>query len=418
MYQATQSTYKIAALKKRIRAICGGTSAGKTISTLLVLIHMAQTDKEPTLTSIVSESLPHLKLGAMRDFLDILKSHNYYREDRWNRTDFIYTFETGSKIEFFGADAPAKAHGPRRDRLYINEANNVPFASFDQMEVRTKKLVYLDWNPVSEFWFYSEVLPNREGDTDFITLTYKDNEALPETIVKSIESRMGNKRWWKVYGEGQLGEAEGRIYTGWQILEEIPHEARLVRRFLDFGYTNDPSVIGEIYAYNGGYILNELLYQKGLSNRQLADFILSLDDPSILIKADSAEPKSIDELKSYGLTILPATKGRDSIVQGIQFVQDQRISITKNSTNGIKEYRNYLWETDIDGKTLNVPIGIWNHFLDGVRYGFDGLDNREPTFATFAGGDTITGYGGSFSPTPTLPSRGYQSRPKTLRTFK
>ena len=398
MYTATTATRKIAALRKRIRAVAGGTSASKTVSILLVLIQMAQTDKVPKLTSIVSESLPHLKLGAMRDFLQILKEHKYFREERWNRTDFIYTFETGSRIEFFGADAPAKAHGPRRDRLYINEANNVPYASFDQMEVRTKGLVFLDWNPTNEFWFYTDVLPNRGEDTDFITLTYRDNEALPPAIVKSIESRKENRQWWRVYGEGQLGESEGRIYTGWRVVDEIPHEARLVVRWLDFGYSNDPTAIGDVYYHDGGYILDEHLYQKGLSNKQIADFIHNLEDDKVLIKADSAEPKSIDELKSYGLSVLPAEKGPDSVRQGIQRVQQERVSVTKRSVNLLKEYRNYLWETDRDGRTLNVPADMFNHHLDGVRYAFErigsGLVDRTE-FRTYGGGDSVTGYGKS-----------------------
>ena len=371
MYSITTATKKIAAFKKRIRVVQGGTSASKTISILLILIKMCQEDTKPTLTSIVSESLPHLKLGAMRDFLDILKTHNYYQEDRWNRTDFIYTFESGSKIEFFGADAPAKAHGPRRNRLFVNEANNVPYASFDQMEVRTSGTVFIDYNPTSEFWYHTEVMNQRSEDVDFIILTYKDNEALPSSIVKSIESRMGNRSWWKVYGEGQIGDFEGKIYRDWDVsIDEIPHEARLERYGLDFGYTNDPTAIVALYKYNGGYILDEIAYQKGLSNREISD-ILS-NEQKALVKGDSAEPKSIDEIRSYGILIQPCTKGRDSVVQGIQYVQDQRISVTKRSLNLIKEYRNYMWQTDRDGRSLNVPIDSYNHALDAVRYALEG----------------------------------------------
>lgn len=371
MFKATTATYKIAALKKRIRAIQGGTSASKTVSILLVLIQMSQTDKAAKLTSVVSESLPHLKLGAMRDFLQIMKEHGYYKDDRWNRTDFIYTFETGSKIEFFGADAPAKAHGPRRNRLFVNEANNVPYASFDQMEVRTSGVVFLDWNPTNEFWWYTEVLPNRKDDIDFITLTYLDNEALPQSIVKSIESRKGNRSWWKVYGLGQLGEAEGRVYTGWEIIDEIPHEARLERYGLDFGYSNDPTAIIAIYRYNGGYVFDEVAYQKGLSNRAIADILLN--EESALVKADSAEPKSIDEIAGYGVLIQGVRKGKDGVNQGIQFLRDQRISMTSRSANLIKEYRNYLWETDRDGHNMNVPEGRNDHAMDASRYGMDGI---------------------------------------------
>lgn len=379
MYTATTATKKLAALRKRIRAVAGGTSASKTISILLLLIHMAQIDTEPTLTSVVSESMPHLKKAAMRDFLDILQKHKYYKEDSWNRTDSIYTFPNGSKIEFFGVDDASKVHGPRRDRLFINEANNVSYSAFEQLEVRTRKIIFLDWNPTNEYWFYTEVLPFREKDIDFITLTYKDNEALEASIVKSIESRQNNRNWWKVYGLGQLGETEGKIFKDWTIIDEVPHESRLERRGLDFGYTNDPTTLIAAYYYNGGYILDEEIYQKGLSNKQIADTIKNLDLHSTLIKADSAEPKSIDELKLYGLNIIGTTKGRDSIMQGIQFVQDQRISITKRSVNLIKEYRNYMWQTDKEGKILNIPEDNYNHAMDAIRYAFESLSGvQEP----------------------------------------
>jgi len=366
-YYQTSATNKIASLNKRLRAVCGGTSASKTISILLYLIARAQSDKTPTLTSVVSESFPHLRKGAIKDFLDILGTHNYFKDQLWSKTDFTYTFETGSKIEFFSADQPGKVRGPRRDRLFINEANNISYETFDQLEIRTKEFIFLDWNPVSEFWFYDKLL--NQDNLDFITLTYLDNEALDHRIKAAIESRKGNKNWWKVYGLGQLGEVEGKIYKDWRIIDSIPHEARLERRGMDFGYTNDPTAIIDIYKYNNGFILDELTYQKGLSNKQIADILLS--QPNVVTYADSAEPKSIDEIKAYGVNILPAAKGQGSVNQGIQFIQDQRISVTKRSLNLIKEYRNYLWETDRDGKIINKPIDIYNHAMDAVRYGLD-----------------------------------------------
>jgi phage terminase large subunit len=362
---ATTATRKVCALSKRIRAIQGGTSASKTISVLLYLINLAQSDKTPTLTSVVSESFPHLKRGVMRDFLMILQEHKYYKDDRWNRTDFTYTFETGSKIEFFSADQPSKVRGPRRDRLFMNEANNMDFETFEQLEVRTKEFVILDWNPTSEFWFYTDILPKRT-DVEHCTLTYLDNEALDPAIVASIEQRKSNKSWWRVYGEGQLGEVEGKIYRDWALIDEIPHEARLERYGLDFGFTNDPSAIVAIYRYNGGYILDEVAFLKGLSNRQIYDILVN--QPQALIVADSAEPKSIAELKAYGLNIVGAEKGRDSVKHGIQYVQDQRVSVTKASTNVIKEYRNYMYIIDKMGKITQTPDHLWSHSLDAVRY--------------------------------------------------
>jgi phage terminase large subunit len=344
-----------------------------------LLIDAAQSDETPTLTSVVSESMPHLKKGAMRDFLTIMEQHRYYKDDRWNRSDKIYTFETGSKLEFFSTDQPSKVRGPRRDRLFINEANNIPYEAFDQLEVRTNEFVFLDWNPTTEFWFYDQVQGQRD-DVDHLIITYKDNEALQPSIVRSIEQRRNNKAWWQVYGEGKLGEVETRIYTGWQIIDEIPHEARLVRYGLDFGYTNDPTAIEAIYEYNGGYIWDEIAYEYAMSNKMIADVIKL--NPKALVIADSAEPKSIDEIKRYGITILPADKGPGSVNQGIQYVQQQKISITKRSVNTIKEYRNYVWITDKDGKILNIPIDTNNHGMDAGRYATASLKPKKPQIIT------------------------------------
>ena len=368
----TTATKKIFELKKRVRGVGGGTGASKTISILLWMIQRAMVDKSKgELMSVVSEFFPHLKRGVIRDFQNIMEEHGYWDESCYNRTDCIYTFPTGTKLEFFSADQPGKVRGPRRDILFINEANNISYEIYTQLEVRTKKIIWMDWNPVQEFWFYGEV--KGKEDVDFITLTYKDNEALDKGIVAAIESRMHNKNWWKVYGLGELGDTEGKIYKNWAFIDEVPHEARLERRGLDFGYTNDPSALVDIYYYNGGYIIDEQLYQKGMTNKQIADFILNCEYPSTMVVADSAEPKSIDELRSYGVNIIPVVKGKDSVAQGIQFVQDQRISVTKNSYNVIKEYRNYLFEVDKDGKVTNDPSPIFNHACDAIRYGFDAL---------------------------------------------
>jgi phage terminase large subunit len=367
MFSITTATAKVQAMRARIRGIQGGTSASKTISTLMYLIDLAQTDTTPTLTSVVSESLPHLKRGAIKDFITLLEQQGYYDDDSWNRSDFIYKFPSGSKIEFFSVDQPDKVRGPRRDRLFINEANNVKFESFDQLEVRTNEFIVCDWNPTTEFWYYTQVEQKRD-DTERIILTYKDNEALNENIVRSIEQRRNRVQWWKVYGEGQLGEVEGRVYSDWQIIDEIPHEARLVRRCVDFGYTNDPTAIIDIYYYNGGYILDEIAYSAGMSNKIIADTILEQPKQTLVI-ADSSEPKSIDDIKSLGVNIHGAMKGPGSINQGVDFVQEQPISVTKRSLNVIKEYRGYLFVTDRDGKITNEPQDFDNHAMDAIRYG-------------------------------------------------
>lgn len=385
-FKATVATEKLLQLDKRIRAVAGGTSASKTISILLILIDKAQSRKG-LLISIVSESLPHLKRGVMRDFINIMESHNYFKEAQWNRTDYIYTFETGSRIEFFGVDAPDKVRGPRRDILFINEANNCPYHSYDQLEVRTKEEIWLDWNPTNEFWFYTEVLPYRATDLDFVTLTYLDNDALDPEIVKSIESRKHNTSWWKVYGLGQLGEVEGKIYKDWAIIDDIPHEARLERLGLDFGYANDPAALIALYYYNGGYIVDELLVRTQMPNRKIADYIMNSAMPNALCIADSAEPKSIAEMQEYGVNIIGAQKGPGSRNQGIQYVQDQRISVTKKSTNVIKAYRNYMWRTDKDGNILDIPDHTYSDTMDAVRYALEAMRPAEDEDKIYTSGN-------------------------------
>lgn len=377
-YQLTTATKKILALKRDIRLIAGGTSASKTIGILQVLIDIAQSatleQADGLPIDVVSETMPHMRSGAMQDFENIMRSHNYWEDARWNKTLSTYTFETGIKMRFFSADAPSKVHGPRRWILYINEGNNIAWPIADHLMVRTKWLVFVDWNPSAEYWAYTEIMQNPaySGKYDFITLTYKDNEALDPVVVERIEAHKDNKMWWQVYGLGQLGEIEGRIFTGWRWLDEIPFEARLVKRGLDFGYTNDPTGIVAIYEYNGGFIIDEECYQYGMSNEDIADYVKSLKDPTKLIVADSSEPKSIARLQQLNLSVIGAQKGKDSINQGISFVQSKPISATKSSTNLKREYERYIWLKDkLTDKFINQAPDVDNHLLDPIRYALE-----------------------------------------------
>lgn len=384
MYQATTATRKLSQLRKRIRAVQGGTSAGKTISIEQLLIDDAQSDTTPTLTSIVSESFPHLKRGAIRDFKNIMMDHKYWVDGRWNATDAIYTYESGSKIEFFSADQPAKVRGPRRDRLFLNEGNNVSYETWDQLMTRTKEYGWCDWNPTVEFWMNEKVLDVRE-DVDHIILTYLDNEALDPRIVAEIESHKHDAAWWRVYGLGLLGSVEGLIYKNWRAIDKVPFEARLVKRGLDYGYSNDPSGILAVYEHNGGFILDEELYQKGMSNRALSDALASLHDPNTLVVADSSEPKSIDEMRTYGTNIIGANKGQGSVNQGITYIQGQKISYTKRSINLAKEYRSYMWLKDKQtDKFINKAQDFNNHLLDPARYALESympVDYSKPVYS-------------------------------------
>ena len=363
-YIGTTAVGKLITLTKKIRDVRGSTGAGKTVGILLWDIDYAQ-KLERKVIDVVSESYPHLEQGVIREFKNIMSEQGYLRDERWNASKHIYTFETGSTIQFQSYDKLGKAHGPRRDILHLNEANWLPWEVVNNLIVRTRDVVWCEYNPLQEFWMQMEIIGKR-NDVESLKLTYLDNEGLSESERLEIESRRNNPRWWKVYGEGEFGDAEGRIYTGWQLIDEIPHEARLERYGLDFGYDPDPAAIVAVYWYNGGYILDEVLYAPLMDNPKLASTFKNLS-PALVI-ADSAEPKSIAEISNFGVSIIGALKGKDSVRYGVKTVQAQRISVTKRSVNIIKEHRNLFQAVD---KLTNIPImgeyeGV-RHALDAVR---------------------------------------------------
>lgn len=365
----TTAQDKIRKLRKRIRIVQGGTSSSKTFTILPLLIQYAY-QKPKSEISVVSESIPHLKRGALKDFLKIMDWTDNFNPNNFNKSNLTYKFSNGSYIEFFSADQPDKLRGARRDVLFINECNNVTFESYQQLAIRTKKFIYLDFNPTNEFWVHTELMD--DADSDFIILTYKDNEALAPSIVKEIEKARDKAEtssywanWWKVYGLGEIGTLEGVIFNNWQQIDSIPSEAELIGYGVDFGYTNDPTAIVEVYRWNNKRILNEICYQKQLSNSQIAKLITT----KLPAYCDSAEPKSIAELRMHGVNAYGVTKGADSIKFGIQTMQTEDYLVTKHSANIINEFRKYAWDKDKrTGETLNKPIDDFNHLIDAIRY--------------------------------------------------
>jgi phage terminase large subunit len=374
----TTAIKKLSKLNKRNRVVQGGTSAGKTFGIIPLLIDHAIKNPNKEI-SIVSESIPHLRRGALKDFLKIMMVTGRYIDGQFNKSILKYQFTNGSYIEFFSIESADKLRGARRNILYVNEANNIPFDAYNQLAIRTNEIIWIDFNPTSSFWAHTE-LQNQE-DTDFIKLTYKDNEALPDTIIKDIEKAKVKantssywKNWWTVYGLGEIGSLEGACIQDWKQMA-LPNEARLLCYGMDFGYSNDPTTLIAMYKYNNSFIFDEVIYKKGMLNSEISGLLKS-NNVQEIIYADSAEPKSIAELNSYGHTVLPCLKGRDSIVYGINLINQNEIYITPSSVHLIKELQNYIWLKNKDGTTLNKPIDAYNHCIDAMRYAITAqLDN-------------------------------------------
>lgn len=373
MFVYTTAIDKLRDLEKRIKVIRGGTSAGKTFGIIPILIDRATSDDNLEI-SVVSESIPHLRRGAMKDFIKIMKWTGRWVESRWNSTLLTYKFANGSYIEFFSADQDDKLRGARRNILYINECNNVRFESYQQLAIRTSHEIWLDYNPVNQFWVDDEIIPDK--DSELLILTYKDNEALPESIVNEIEKAKEKaltsdywSNWWRVYGLGEVGHVDGLIFTNWSIVDSIPESAKYLGSGMDFGFTNDPTVLVDLYQMNGELWVNQSIYETQLTNPMIAERIKlnSLYHQKNII-ADSSEPKSIAELQSMGIRVQPAKKGQGSVNHGIDILQRQKINVTSASLELIKEFRAYKWDKDKSGKSLNEPIDYMNHGIDALRY--------------------------------------------------
>lgn len=381
MFKKTTAQKKIAKLKKRIRIVQGGTSSSKTFSIIPMLIDYAYKNAGSEI-SIVAETIPQLRRGALKDFLKIMDWINFYSDEQFNKSTLKYTFKNKSYIEFFSADQPSKLRGARRDVLFINEANNVTFEAYHQLAIRTKKFIYLDYNPTSEFWVHTEL--NTDTDSELIVLTYKDNEALDESLVKEIEKAKEKAEtssywanWWKVYGLGQIGSLQGVVFDNWTQVDEIPADAKLISHGMDFGFTNDPTTLIAVYKSEGKIWVDELLYRTNMTNNDIGNFLKSIQFERKELICDSAEPKSIEELRRQGFNVQPALKGADSIKVGIDILKRYELCVTKRSTNLIKELRTYQWETDRDGKLTGKPIDSMNHLIDPLRYvGILKLNNR------------------------------------------
>ena len=346
----------------------GGTRSSKTYS-LAQLIILKALQEQGKVYTICRKTLPALKGTAYKDFFNILEEHNLYNPDKHNKSELTYKLNN-NEIEFISVDMPQKIRGRKRHILWLNEANEFRFEDWVQLSLRTTENIYLDFNPSDPYsWIYDKVM-NRE-DCTFIKSTYLDNPFLPDETIKEIERLKDlDSNYWKIYGLGNMAQPTETIFRQFEICNNVPNESELIAIGMDFGYSNDPTAIVEVFKLNDNLYINELVYSKGLTNQDIAQRLRELDiTRQTEIIADSAEPKSIEELYRQGFNIKGAKKGADSINMGIDVLRRFKLHITKNSTNALNEFKYYKWLTDKNGHIVNKPAtNQQDHLIDAVRY--------------------------------------------------
>ena len=366
---------------KRITIEQGGSRSGKTYNILMWLIFAYSDRNNGKTITICRKTFPALRASSMRDFFDILKKYDLYKEANHNKSNSEYLLNN-NLFEFISLDQPQKVRGRKRDMLYINEANELYFEDWQQLILRTTDKAILDYNPSDEFHFIYEKIKPRD-DAEFFITTYKDNPFLDIETVNEIERlRFVDENYWKIYGLGQVGSSQALIF---RINEcnSIPPEAKFLSYGMDFGFTNDPTTLVAIYQQGDNIYLKELLYQTGLTNRDIDEKLRFHLVERKEIFADSAEPKSIEELYRMGWNVKPATKGQGSVNIGIDMMKRYELYVTKDSVNMIKEFRNYKWQEDKNGNVLNTPVDMFNHTIDAIRYGlYDKL--ARPNYGKYA----------------------------------
>lgn len=357
----------------RIRGIAskGGTRSSKTWSVLQLLHLTCVNSEKPLVISCVAATLPMVKRGMIRDFKQMLITENEWDENAFNKSECTYTYPNGCIIEFFGVDNASKVHGSARDILFVNEAQTIPREIFRQLDIRTRKKVIIDFNPVRKFWGETEFVGDR-----YITIhsTYKDNPYLSKEQVGAIEKNKDDANWWRIYGEGETGGVEGNVYPSYEVIDEMPETFTGRCLGLDFGFVNDPTAIVDIRFQGWDLYVDLLCYETGLLNASIADYLTSNMLHRLITVCDNAEQKSIVELQQRRIKAIPCVKGRGSVAGGIAQVKQFKLHVTKRSVKLLDELDNYKFIKDEATDTYtNETIDAWNHALDALRYGVDYL---------------------------------------------
>lgn len=351
----------------RVNINQGGTSSGKTYSLLQMLFAIACNEENKIIT-VVGQDVPNLKKGAYRDAKRIWADDEGLREafDKPNETDRIFKCRnTGSIIEFTSYQDEQDARSGKRDYLFVNEANGISFDIYWQLAMRTKEKIFLDYNPTCRFWAHDLV---QDGNAVIWYSDHRDNKFLTKEQHELIES-IKDPELYKVYARGETGKIEGLVYSAWHMCDTFPANFAKEVVGLDFGFTNDPTAIVHIRLAEGQLWVREICYRTGMTNADISDVLRSHGLTRTRVVADSAEPKSIAELKRDGLNVVPALKGPDSIKHGIDTLKQYTINVERGSLNIKGELERYKWEVDRDGHPTNKPIDQFNHAMDALRYG-------------------------------------------------
>lgn len=351
----------------------GGRGSSKTWS-LAQLFILMMLKKKNTLFTICRKTLPSLKASAMRDFFIILNDHKIYNPERHNKTELTYIYKS-NEIEFVSIDQPQKIRGRKRQYLWMNETNEFSYEDFRQLNLRTDRQIFMDFNPSMEFhWIYDNILPR--DDAVLIKSTYNDNPFLDDSIVKEIERLKGvDENYWRIYGLGERGITETTIYRNWDYVDRLPESPDEVIYGLDFGF-NNPTALSKVALKDKEPYCEEKLYQSHLTNSQLIELMKDMGIGDNYIYADASEPQRIEEIAQAGFNIKPADK---DVKKGIDILRSHKIYITKSSTNMLKEIKSYCWK-EKDGRPLDEPVKDWDHLMDANRYAVHSHSQRaEPT---------------------------------------
>lgn len=361
--------YDVKNSKARFRIHQGGTRSGKTYAICQYLAYLLVTEKEPLTISIIRKTLPALKGSVQRDFLSILEQIGVYWLGEHNKSENTFKYN-GHLVEFLSVDEPQKIRGRKRDIAYLNEGNELLLEDFRQINMRCTQFLIIDFNPSDPVhWIYDDLIPREDCET-WIT-TYKDNKFLSPELVYEIERmRERDPDYWRVYGDGKRAVFSKRqIFNGWQFMDvnRFP-EFNDVILGLDYGYSNDPTAIVEIYREGDKLYMHEICYATGMTNQDIVNLIKEKGHERTLIVAESAEPKSNDYLKKSGLWVKPAIKGIGSVNAGISLMKEFDVVASEQSKNLKSEYLSYYWQELKDGTIINKPLDRMNHLMDAARY--------------------------------------------------